>query len=55
MRQIHFNADEETKKMLEEASEYLKINVSAFIRQSSIKEARMILKNRESENGRTAI
>lgn len=51
-KQIHFNADDETKKLLEEASEYLKINVSAFIRQTAIKEARTILRNMDDKNGK---
>lgn len=50
MAQIHFDADTETKKLLEDASSYLKINMSAFIRQSALKEARQILKDSHDGN-----
>ena len=52
MRQIHINTDDETKKMLEDSAKYLRLSLSSFIMFFSVQEARKILQQKRSENGK---
>jgi uncharacterized protein (DUF1778 family) len=45
MTQLHINIDVETKKMLDDTANYLKLNLSSFITSTCVREARAIMKN----------